>query len=100
MTTHRVAPHRADVVMSAQHRAGKTFQDDAESAGRDVEVTGLKPDARGIGNPALVIFEFNVGDEMVPTSLSGFQSVGEAAEGGDRHVFPRVDNEWPQLIRE
>ena len=38
LTTYRKTPNGPDVVVSAQRGAWETFQDNAESAGRDIEV--------------------------------------------------------------
>ena len=64
VTTHPVAMYRADVIVSAQLGAGEPLQDHAESPGRDIEVARLKPDAIGIRNPATIVFQIDVGDEM------------------------------------
>ena len=88
MTTKRVATYRADMVISAQPGAGQTLQDYAESPRRDIEVAGLKPDAIGIRNPATVVFQVDVGDEMFTASPTRVEAIGETAESGDRQCVP------------
>ena len=53
------------MVVSAQPGTWETFQDDAESPRRDIEVAGLKPDTIRIRNPTTVVFHIDVGDEML-----------------------------------
>ena len=55
MPTHRITTHNANVVVSAQHGAGETFQNNAESTGRDIEMAGLEPDTIGIRHPPTVV---------------------------------------------
>ena len=88
MTTKRVATYRADMVISAQPGAGQTLQDYAESPRRDIEMAGLKPDALGIRNPATVVFQVDVGDEMFTASPTRVEAIGETAESGDRQCVP------------
>jgi hypothetical protein len=80
LTTYRKAPHGPDVVVSAQRGAGEAFQDNAESAARDIEVAELDPDTVGIGHPVRAVFQINVGDEMFPASLIWSESVVETVE--------------------
>ena len=96
MTTKRVATYRADMVMSAQPGAGQTLQDDAQSPRRDIEVAGLKPDAIGIRNPATVVFQVDVGDEVFTASPTRVEAIGEAAESGD---WQRVPSWWERVFR-
>jgi hypothetical protein len=51
VSTHRIAMNFANVVVSPHHRAGETFQNDAESSGCDIKGTGLKPDTIRVRNP-------------------------------------------------
>ncbi len=92
MTTYRITTHRADVVVSAQHGAGETLQNNTESPGCDVEVAGLKPDTIGIWNPATVVFHVDIGDEMFAASLIRIEAVGKAAEGGGRQWVPLCES--------
>jgi hypothetical protein len=69
--------------MSAQRGAGVTFQDNAESAGRDVEVAELDPDPIGIRHPVWAVFQINGGDEMLPAPLIRIETVVETVECGD-----------------
>jgi hypothetical protein len=83
LATYREAPNGPDVVVSAQRGAGETFQYNAESAGRDVEVAELDPDTIGIRHPVWAVFQINVGDEMLPASLIRSETVVETVECGD-----------------
>jgi hypothetical protein len=68
------------MVVCAQHGAGETLQNDAESPGRYVEVAGLEPDTIGIRNPSTVVFHVDVGNEVFAASLIWIEAVGETAE--------------------
>jgi hypothetical protein len=72
--------------MSTERGPRETFQDYAESAGRDIEVAELDPDTVGIGHPVWAIFQINVGNEMLPASLIRSESVAETVECGDGQV--------------
>src|SRR5215211_3273311 len=85
MTTHCIAMHVANMVMSSYHGAGQTFQNDAESSGCDVKAAGLKPDAVRIRNPEAVIIEVGVGNEMVTVPPIRLETVGETVKCSDRH---------------
>jgi hypothetical protein len=76
----------ANVVVSADHRAGETLQNNAESTGRDVEAAGLEPDTIRIWNPETVILQFCVDNEMFAAASTCVEAVGETAEGSDWHV--------------
>ena len=78
----------ANMVMGSHHRAGKTFQNEAESSRRDVKATGLEPDAICVGNSETIIVEVGVGDEVFAASSIRIKTVGEIAEGSDRHMSP------------
>jgi len=88
VATHRVTAHSANVVVSAEHGAGETLQNNAESPGRDVEVAGLNPDTIGIRNPARAVVETNVGNEVFAASPIRIEAVGETIEGSDRQMIP------------
>ena len=84
VTAHRITTHGANVVVSAQHGAGETLQNDAESPGRDVEVAGLEPDTIGIRNPATTVFQVDVGNEVFAASSIRIEAVSETVEGSDQ----------------
>src|SRR5438309_7950616 len=86
VTTYRVAMNGANVVVSSHHRAGETFQNDAESSFRDVEGAGLKPDTIRVRNPETVIVEVGVSNEMFAVPPIRLQAIGETVESSDRHV--------------
>ena len=75
----------ANVVVSSHHRAGETFQNDAESARCDIKATRLKPDTIRVRNPETVIFQVDVGNEVVAAPSTCLEAVGETAKGSDRH---------------
>ena len=68
------------MVVSAQHGAGETLQDSAESPRGDVEVAGLEPHTIGIRNPATPFFQVDVGNEVFAASLIWIEAVGETIE--------------------
>jgi hypothetical protein len=72
--------------VSSHHRAGETFQNDAESSGCDVKTTGLEPDTIGVRNPETLIFQVNVRDEVFAAPSSRLEAIGETAKGSDRHT--------------
>src|SRR5262245_51428045 len=110
MTTHRIAMHVANVVVSSQHGAGETFQNHAESSGCDVKAAGLKPDTIRIRNPKTVIVEVGVGNEMFPVPPIRLETVGETVKCSDRHrvfflvsksIEPGIEfgvNAFPNLV--
>jgi len=75
------------MVVSTKRSAGKTLQDNAESAGRAVEMAGLKPDTIGIGYPATVVCNVDIGNKVVPASAIGIEAIRKTVERGDRHWF-------------
>lgn len=83
LSTYREAPNGPDVVVSTQRGAGENFQDNAESAGRDVEVAELNPDTISRRYLVWAVFQINVGDEMLPASLIRSETVVETVECGD-----------------
>src|SRR4029450_178341 len=85
MTTHCIAMHVANVVMSSHHGAGETFQNDAESPGRDVKAAGLKPDTIRIRNPETIIVEAGIGNEMFAVPPIRIETVGETVKCSYRH---------------
>src|SRR5207249_975948 len=85
VTTHRIAMHGANVVVSSHHRAGETFQNDAESSRRDVKGAGLEPDTIRIRYPETIIFLVDVRNEVFAAPSIRIEAVGEIAEGSDRH---------------
>ena len=78
----------ANVVVSAQLGAGKTFQNNAEPAGRDIKAAGLDPDTICIRNPRPIIIQVGVGNKVLAAPSIRIESVGETVEGSDRHVSP------------
>src|SRR5713101_9274157 len=87
MTTHRIAMNVADMVVSSHHRAGKTFQNDAESSRCDVKGAGLEPDTIRVRNPETVIFQVDVGNEVFAAPSIRIEAVGETVEGSGRHIL-------------
>jgi hypothetical protein len=85
---HRVSVNGADVVVSSYPRTGEAFEHDAESSGRNVEVAGLEPDTVRVRDPQPVVFQVNVGDEMVAASVVVVEAISETGKGGDWHGFP------------
>ena len=81
---HGVCSKHSAHANSAHLAPSQTLQDRAESPRPDIEVAGLNPDAIGIRNPAAVVFQVDVGDEMVTASPTRVEAIGEAAESGDR----------------
>jgi len=73
------------VVVRSHHRAGKTFQNDAESPRCDVKGTGLEPDTIRVRHPETLIFQADVSNEVFATSSIRIEAVGEIAEGSDWH---------------
>src|SRR5215472_1745245 len=86
LTTHRIAMHGADVIMGSHHRAGEPFQNDAESSRCDVKTAGLEPHTSRVGNPETIIFQVDVGNEVLATPSIRFEAVSETVEGGNWHV--------------
>src|SRR5205823_560937 len=85
VTAHRVAVNRANVIMRSDHRAGETFQNDAESSRCNVEATGLEPDTIRIRDPETLIFQVEVGNEVFAAPSIRIEAIGEIAEGSDWH---------------
>src|SRR5262245_21647532 len=85
MTTHCIAMHVANVVMSSHYGAGETFQHDAESSGCDVKAARLKPDTTRVRNPETIIIEVGVGNEMFAVPPIRLETVGETVKCSDRH---------------
>jgi hypothetical protein len=90
VTTHRVTTYRADVIVSAEHGTGETFQNNTKSSGGDIEVAGLYPDTIGIRNPARTFVEVGVGNEVFAASSIWIEAIGEAVENGDRQRYPLI----------
>src|SRR6266446_9258494 len=86
VTTHRIAMNGANMVVSSHHRAGKTFQNDAESSRCDVKGAGLEPDAIRVRHPETLIFQVNVSNEVFAASSIRIEAVGVTVEGGDWHM--------------
>jgi hypothetical protein len=76
------------MVVDAELGTGERLQNYAEPARRDVEATGLKPYAIGIGDPQPLIIQVGVDDKVIAVSLLRIESVGYAVEGSDWHVSP------------
>src|SRR3954451_11638307 len=87
VTTHCVAAHGPNVVMSAQLGTSETFQNDAESSRRDVKAARLKPYAFRIRNPEAVVLHVDIGNEVFAAPLIRLEPVGEAVEGSNWHMF-------------
>src|SRR6266496_1289521 len=88
VTTHRVAMNGANAVVSSHHGAGETFQNDAESSRCDVKGARLEPDTIRVRNPETLIFQVEVGNEVFAAPSIRIETVGEIAEGSDRHMSP------------
>lgn len=86
MTAHRIAMNGAHVVVSSHHRAGKTFQNNAESSRCDVKGAGLEPDTVRVRNPETIIFQVDVGNKMFAAPSIRIEAIGEIAEGSDGHM--------------
>jgi hypothetical protein len=78
--------NRTDVIMGPQHGARKTFQNYAESAGRNIEAAGLEPDTIRVGDPKTVIFQVKVSDEVFAASSIRIEAVRETIESSDGHL--------------
>src|SRR5213593_1424014 len=85
VTTHRIAMHGANVVMSSHHGARETFQNETEPTRCNVKAARLEPDTIRVGNPETVIVHVNVGDEVFAAPSIRLDAVGETVERGDRH---------------
>ena len=68
MPAHCIAMNCTDVIMSPQHGARKTFQNYAESTGRNIKAAGLKPDTIRVRHPKTVIFQVKVSNEVFAAS--------------------------------
>src|SRR5437016_13222866 len=88
VTTHRVAMNGANVVVGSHHRAGETFQNDAESSRCDVKAAGLEPDTIRIRHPETLLFQVDVRNEVFAAPSTRLEAVGETANGIDRHSPP------------
>src|SRR5438309_4858643 len=88
VTTHRIAMNGTNMVVSSDHRAGKAFQNDAESSRCDVKGAGLEPDTIRIRNPETLIFQVDVSNEVFAAPSIRIEAVGETVEGSDRHMSP------------
>src|SRR6476660_10214513 len=75
VSTHRITTHSAHVVMSAQRGTWKTLQNNAESAGRAVEMARLKPDTIRIGYPATIIRCVDGSNEVLPASTRRIEAI-------------------------
>jgi hypothetical protein len=51
---------------------------------------GLEPDTIGIRNPATIVFQVDVGNEVFAASSIRIEAVGETIEGSDRQCTPLV----------
>jgi hypothetical protein len=79
--------------MRSDHRTWETFQHETESSGSDIKAAWLDPDTVRVWNPEIIIVEVSVCDEMFTASLIRFETVGKAAESGNRHgLFYRRNN--------
>src|SRR5437588_7278247 len=86
VTTHRIAMNGADVVVGSHHRTGEAFQYDGESSGRDVKGAWLKPDTIRVRHPETIVFQVDVSNEVFAAPSIRIETVGETAEGSDRHM--------------
>src|SRR5437588_12927714 len=84
VTTHRVAMNGANVGVRSHHRAGETFQNDAESSFRDVEGAGLKPDTIRVRNPETVLVQVAVRNATFALPPSRPPASGETVESSTR----------------
>src|SRR5207245_5930055 len=94
VTTHRIAMHSPNMVVSSHHRTGEPFQNDTESSRCDVEGAGLKPDTIRVRHPETVIFQVDVGNEVFAAPSTRIEAVGKTVEGGDRHKSPFIVRRW------
>ena len=78
----------ANMVVSSHHRAGETFQNDAESSRCDIKGAGLEPDTIRVRNPKTLIFQIDVSNEVFAAPSTRIETVGVTVEGGDRHMSP------------
>src|SRR5437773_8157605 len=78
----------ANVVVSSHHRAGESFQNDAESSRCDVKGAGLEPDTIRVRHPQTVILQVDVGNEVFAAPSIRIEAVGEIAKGSNRHMSP------------
>src|SRR4249919_501229 len=99
MALHRIATYGADVVVRAQLGAWETFQDDGEASRRDIETARLKPHTFRIRNPAAVVLDVDVGNEVFAAALNWIEAVGETVEGIDCHVGFLVVSQAASLHR-
>src|SRR5437879_3065302 len=86
VTTHRIAMNSAKMVVSSYRRAGKTFQNDAESSRCDVKGAWLEPDTIRIRHPETVIVQVEVSNEVFAAPSTWIEAVGETVESGDWHL--------------
>src|SRR4029453_15377515 len=86
VTTHRVAMNGANVIVGSNHRAGETFQNDAESSRCDIKATRLEPDTIRVRQPKAVIFQIDARNEVFTAPSTRLEAVGETAKGSDRHM--------------
>ena len=64
------------MVVDTELGTGESLQNDAKPASGNVEATGLKPDAFGIGNPWALISEVCVDHKVLAASLIWCEPVG------------------------
>src|SRR5437899_6252199 len=88
VTAHCIAMNSANMVVGSDHRAGKTFQNDAESSRCDVKGAWLEPDTIRVRNPETIVFQVDVSNEVFAAPSIRIEAVGEIAEGSDRHMSP------------
>src|SRR5690242_6166691 len=84
---HRITAHSSNMVVRAQCGTGEALQNNAESAGRAVEMARLKPDTIRIGYPATIIRCVDGSNEVLPASARWIEAIGETVESSDGHTF-------------
>ena len=101
VTTHRVAMNGANVVVGSHHRAGETFQNDAESSRCDIKATRLEPDTVRLRNPETIIFQVSVSNEVFAAPSIRLETIGETVEGSDRHMslFFVSLGDYPMIVQ-
>src|SRR6476660_1072180 len=75
VTTHRIPANDAHTVMHAEFGAGQTFQDSAESSGRDIETTRLNPREPRLRDPRTFISQVGGVHTVTAVSLVGVEPV-------------------------
>jgi len=74
------------VVVGSNHRAGETFQNDAESSRCNIKATRLEPNTIRVRHPETLIFQIDVRNEVFAAPSTRLKAVGETAKGIDWHM--------------